>query len=102
MAGWAGKPLDVGASCGEAFCCWPCCWPPAVVRSVETVESPAKRLMRSARSASRLLVEGWWLWPRWVVPGRFCPRWPSLMAMVERAESEVVVLVGVPLDEDSG
>ena len=53
--------------------------------------------MRSARSASRLLVEAWWAWPRWLVVGSAWPRWPSLMAVVERAERDVVVLVGVPL-----
>lgn len=48
--------------------------------------------MRSARSASRVCgVCGGLLWAgRW-------PLWPSFMAVVERAESEVVVLVGVPL-----
>lgn len=29
------------------------------------------------------------------------PRWPSLMAVVERVESDVVVEVGVPLEEES-
>ena len=48
--------------------------------------------MRSARSASR--VRG--VWGGSVCGGRW-PLWPSLMAVVERAESEVVVLVGVPL-----
>lgn len=30
------------------------------------------------------------------------PLWPSLMAVVERAEREVVVEVGVPLSESQG
>jgi hypothetical protein len=34
----------------------------------------------------------WW-WPY----GRALPRWPSLIAVVERAERDVVVLFGVPL-----
>jgi hypothetical protein len=66
---------------------------------VETRSRPARREMRSARSASRLLVEGLCEWPRPLKPGSgwAWPRWPSLMAVVERAESDVVVLVGVPL-----
>lgn len=55
--------------------------------------------MRSARSASRVLAEEVWWWPGpkpwwW---GKEAPRWPSLMAMVERAEIEVVAELGVPL-----
>ncbi len=53
--------------------------------------------MRSARSASRLLVERLCWCPRENGPWWVWPRWPSLMAMVERAEMDVVVLVGVPL-----
>jgi hypothetical protein len=55
--------------------------------------------MRSARSASRVVaeeVEDWWAWPRWW--GKGVPWWPSLMAVVERAEREVVPELGVPLD----
>jgi len=61
--------------------------------------------MRSRRSAARVDVEvrgkgkadGAWWWPRW----------PSLRAVVERAEREVrevvvLVLVGVPLGGVSG
>jgi hypothetical protein len=59
-------------------------------------DKPAKRAMRSARSASREDVEGLCWWPGiWEAPVG-CPRWPSLIATVERAEREVVVLVGVP------
>lgn len=55
--------------------------------------------MRSARSASRLFCEACWWWPpRWLVVAKAWPRLPSLMAVVERAEREVVVEVGVPLD----
>ena len=56
--------------------------------------------MRSARSASRVVVEALeeaeevcrcrWEW--WDAPW-----WPSFMAVVERAEREVVPLFGVPL-----
>jgi hypothetical protein len=52
--------------------------------------------MRSARSASSDVVDGLWAWLRpraW----RWWPRWPSLVAVVERVDSEVVVDVGVPL-----
>lgn len=52
--------------------------------------------MRSARSASRLLVERLCWCPRWWGPFG-CPRCPSLIAVVERADREVAVLVGVPL-----
>lgn len=64
---------------------------------METRSSPARREIRSARSASRVLLDGvWWWWPP--VPwGWEVPRWPSLIAVVERAESEVVVEFGVPL-----
>jgi hypothetical protein len=57
--------------------------------------------MRSARSASRVVVEeveadeDWWAWPREC--GKGAPWWPSLMAVVERAEREVVPELGVPL-----
>ena len=51
--------------------------------------------MRSARSASRVLDEGVWWWPP--VWGKEAPRWPSLMAIVDRAEREVVAEFGVPL-----
>lgn len=56
--------------------------------------------MRSARSASRVLEEAvwWWPWPLW---GKALPRWPSLIAVVERAEREVVAEFGVPLFEVS-
>lgn len=54
--------------------------------------------MRSARSASRVVVElaeegdedGWCGWGLW-------PLWPSLMAVVERALMEVMPELGVPL-----
>lgn len=64
-------------------------------RTVETRSRPARREIRSARSASRVLLDGvwWWPWPEW---GKEDPRWPSLMAVVDRAESEVVVELGVP------
>lgn len=52
--------------------------------------------MRSARSRSASLLEGVWRWP-WPKWGKAEPRWPSLMAVVERAEREVVVEFGVPL-----
>lgn len=58
--------------------------------------------MRSARSASRLVVEGLCWWPRLKDPGGKWPRWPSLIAVVESAEREVVVLVGVPLKSQDG
>ena len=74
-------------------------------RTVATRSRPARREMRSARSASRVLVEEvedveevWW-WCGW---GGACPRWPSLMAVVERADREVVVELGVPLERGSG
>ncbi len=41
--------------------------PPCGGRSVVMPERPVSREIRSARSASRLLVEGWWPWPRWPV-----------------------------------
>ena len=63
---------------------------------METRSSPARREMRSARSASKVLDDGVWWWP-WPVCGKEVPRWPSLMAVVERAEREVVVELGVPL-----
>lgn len=68
---------------------------PACVGKRRAEERPVRRLMRSARSASRELVERLCWWPRWGWAG--CPRWPSLMAVVESAERDVVVLVGVPL-----
>ena len=55
--------------------------------------------MRSARSASSVFVEEleeaeeWWVWPC----GKACPWWPSLMAVVDRADKEVVPEFGVPL-----
>jgi hypothetical protein len=56
--------------------------------------------MRSARSASRVVVEeveaeeDWWACRPW---GNGWPWWPSLMAVVDSAESEVVPELGVPL-----
>ena len=92
-----GKPVEVGVVCGESALLWLAKPPPARgPRKVDTVERPASRLMRSARSASRLLVERLCWWPRWPKCGPW-PRWPSLMAVVDSADSEVVVLVGVPL-----
>jgi hypothetical protein len=35
-------------------------------------------------------------WPRSAWPGAKWPRWPSFMAVVESADKDVVVLVGVP------
>lgn len=69
-------------------------------RCWEMVDRPARREMRSARSASRLFCEACWWWPppRWLVVARAWPRLPSLMAVVDRAEREVVVDVGVPLE----
>lgn len=74
--------------------------PPA--REVATRSRPARREIRSARSASRVVVEEveadelWWPWPwEW---GKGAPVWPSLMAVVESAEREVVPELGVPLD----
>src|SRR3954470_19262934 len=84
------KPEEVGVVCAELE---------ALLLGREREESPVRRDMRSARSASGLLVEGLEWWPRW--GGRAAPRWPSLMAVVERAEREVVVLVGVPLGKDA-
>lgn len=66
-------------------------------RSVDTRSRPARREMRSARSASRLVADGLCWWPRLNRPPCKWPRWPSLMAVVDRADSDVVVLVGVPL-----
>jgi hypothetical protein len=63
-------------------------------RAVETRSRPARREMRSARSASRVFEEEWW-WPP--VCGNDAPRWPSLIAIVDRAEMEVVAEFGVPL-----
>lgn len=100
----AGKPLEVGVVCGEAWGDPPPGPPPyapcgAGPRWVETDDKPVRREMRSARSASRLLVVAFWGWPsrRWRWPESDCPRWPSFVAVVDRAEREVVVLVGVPL-----
>lgn len=39
--------------------------------------------------------EFWWAWPREC--GKGAPVWPSLMAVVESAEREVVPELGVPL-----
>lgn len=56
--------------------------------------------MRSARSASRVFVElreveeEWCAWRPW---GWGWPWWPSLMAVVDSAEREVVPELGVPL-----
>lgn len=61
---------------------------------METRSRPARKEIRSARSRSASLEEGVLRWPEW---GKAEPRWPSLMAVVERAEREVVVEPGVPL-----
>lgn len=68
-------------------------------RAVDTRSRPARREIRSARSASRVLDDGvwWWLLGLELWWGKEAPRWPSLMAIVERAESEVVAELGVPL-----
>lgn len=61
--------------------------------------------MRSARSASRVVVEeaeadeDWCPWPWPWECGKGAPWWPSLMAVVERAEREVVPELGVPLKD---
>lgn len=64
--------------------------------------NPGRREIRSARSAARLEGD----WEEWDVvvergKGKACgwaePRWPSFIAVVERAEREVVVELGVPL-----
>lgn len=67
-------------------------------RSWLTLDRPARREILSARSASRLPWEACCWWPGWWVVAVACPRWPSLIAVVERAEREVVVEVGVPLE----
>jgi hypothetical protein len=63
---------------------------------VDTRSNPARREILSARSASRVLLEELWRWP-WPVWGKPVPRWPSLIAVVERVEREVVPELGVPL-----
>lgn len=56
--------------------------------------------MRSARSASRVVVEeveaeeDWWACRPWA---NGWPWWPSLMAVVDSADNEVVPELGVPL-----
>ena len=73
---------------------------PPLVRAATTRSSPARREMRSARSASRVVVEfvdaedAWWAWRPC---GSGWPVWPSLMAVVDKAESDVVPEFGVPL-----
>ena len=70
-------------------------WPPA--RAVATLSRPARREIRSARSASRVVVdvddaeEDWWVCRPC---GKGAPWWPSFMAVVERALSPEF---GVPL-----
>lgn len=66
-----------------------------------TRSRPARREMRSARSASRVVVEvsesedeRWGRRPT----GRRLPWWPSLMAVVESAERDVVPELGVLLE----
>ena len=69
-------------------------------RMVATRSRPASREMRSARSASRVLVEELELVDEvcvWWVCGGAWPLWPSLMAVVDRADREVVPELGVPL-----
>lgn len=92
--------VEVGVVCGERDDAPP----PAPLlgacggaRSVETRSRPARREMRSARSASRLVSEELCWCPRSSGPWGKCPRWPSFMAVVDRALSDVVVLFGVPL-----
>jgi hypothetical protein len=67
---------------------------PLLGRTVVTRSRPARREMRSARSASRVFVETRCWWP---ADGITLPRWPSLIAVVERAERDVVAEFGVPL-----
>jgi hypothetical protein len=70
-------------------------------RTVDTRSRPASREIRSARSASRVFVDE----SEPVESARWCecggpwplPLNPSLMAVVERADREVVVELGVPL-----
>lgn len=62
-----------------------------------TRSSPARREIRSARCASRVLLERVCWWCELAV-GWAEPRCPSLMAVVERAERDVVVELGVPLE----
>ena len=93
-------------------CCTPDCWPAGwnkgcdgTVEPGRTRSRPARREIRSARSASRVVVEAaeewecgeeeecaWWEcgWGLW-------PLWPSLMAVVERFDIEVMPELGVPL-----
>lgn len=96
---FCGKPADVGVVCGLLLLFAAGCEPTlGGERSCDTLERPARREMRSARSASRLPSEAFGWWPaRWFDEGRW-PRWPSLIAVVDRAEREVVVEVGVPLE----
>lgn len=59
--------MEVGVVWGDGEeAAWFWVWGGA--RRVETRSRPARREMRSARSASRLVVEGWWAWPRPVGP----------------------------------
>lgn len=66
-------------------------------RSTVRRSRPARREMRSARWAARRGTPV----VRSVGCGGAVPVWPSLMAMVERAEREVVVELGVELGEGS-
>lgn len=96
-----GKLAEVGVVWGlAAWLAGSCESEAGAGRCCEMVDRPARREMRSARSASRLFCDAcWWCWlPRWLVVARAWPRLPSLMAVVERADSEVVVEVGVPLE----
>lgn len=74
--------------------------PPVAELVAATRSRPARREMRSARSASRVVVEvseaedERWARFDWL---RRAPWWPSLMAVVERAERDVVPELGVLL-----
>lgn len=81
--------------CPGGGCIW-CKEEDPGARAVATRSRPARREMRSARSASRFVLV-YCECAGCVEDGRAVPRWPSLMAVVERTESEVVVLLGVPL-----
>jgi hypothetical protein len=60
-AGFAGTPVDGGVIWGELVLCCERARPVGGPRNVEIPDKPVRRLIRSARSASRLLVEPlWW------------------------------------------
>src|ERR1700761_4893588 len=63
--------------------------PKGVGRDVATLSRPARREIRSARSASSVFAEA-------VAPRPPWPIAPSLIATTDNAEREVVVELGVP------